>query len=159
MNVSQASWSYHTNTRHKGVRRYATEPAPQSKINPVFLGIGGAAGLAAGAYYYYYTTTTASPTPILNLIKEPQASGRKTFQGGDQGFIDLKLEKVDVVNTNTKRFRFALSEEGDVSGLKVASAILTKYKGLEDEKATIRPYTPVSDEGEASPFFYFSQAY
>lgn len=33
-----------------------------------------------------------------------------------------------------------------VSGLHVASAILTKYKGPEDEKAVLRPYTPISDE-------------
>lgn len=113
------------------------------------IGTGVAGGLAAGAYYYYnYNATTISST-IPNLPKQIQASGRNTFQGGDQGFIDLKLENVEVVNTNTKRFRFALSEPGDVSGLKVASAILTKYKGPEDEKATIRPYTPVSDEGEA----------
>ena len=54
---------------------------------------------------------------------------------------------MDTVNSNTKRFRFALPESGDVSGLQIASAILTKYKGPDDEKPTIRPYTPVSDEG------------
>jgi hypothetical protein len=35
-----------------------------------------------------------------------------------------------------------------VSGLHVASAILTKYKGPNDEKATLRPYTPISDESK-----------
>ena len=30
----------------------------------------------------------------------------------------------------------------------VVAAILTKYKGPEDEKPTLRPYTPVSDEGD-----------
>jgi cytochrome-b5 reductase len=32
--------------------------------------------------------------------------------------------------------------------LKVASCVLTKYKGPEMEKPVIRPYTPISDEGE-----------
>ena len=30
----------------------------------------------------------------------------------------------------------------------LTAALLTKYKGPQDEKPTIRPYTPVSDEGE-----------
>lgn len=33
-----------------------------------------------------------------------------------------------------------------VSGLHIASAILTKYKPLDAEKPVIRPYTPISDE-------------
>lgn len=33
-----------------------------------------------------------------------------------------------------------------MSGLSIASALITKYKGENDEKPTIRPYTPVSDE-------------
>ena len=77
--------------------------------------------------------------------------GKKAFTGGDQGFIGLKLESVENVNHNTKKFRFALPEGDHVSGLNVASAILTKYKGPEMEKPAIRPYTPVNDEGR--PFF------
>jgi hypothetical protein len=49
---------------------------------------------------------------------------------------------------NVKKLRFALPEEDAVSGLQVASALLTKYKGPEMEKPVIRPYTPVSDEGK-----------
>ena len=44
----------------------------------------------------------------------------KTFTGGDQGWIDLKLEHVENVNKNVKKFRFALPNEDDVSGLRVA---------------------------------------
>ena len=36
-----------------------------------------------------------------------------------------------------------------VSGLEVASAILTKYKYEDQEKPVLRPYTPTSDEGES----------
>ena len=81
----------------------------------------------------------ASPTPSASA---PQ----KAFSGGDQGFIDLKLESVEELNHNTKKFRFALPNSDDVSGLSIASALLTKYKGPEMDKPVIRPYTPVSDE-------------
>jgi cytochrome-b5 reductase len=73
---------------------------------------------------------------------------RKAFTGGDQGFISLKLEDVEIVNHNTKRLRFKLPEEDMVSGMQVTSALLTKYKPAEGEKPVIRPYTPVSDEGK-----------
>jgi len=73
---------------------------------------------------------------------------KSSFTGGDQGFISLKLESVEIKNHNTKQFRFALPEGTDVSGLKVASALLTKYQGPEMEKPVMRPYTPVSDEDE-----------
>ncbi|KAL8778725.1 MAG: hypothetical protein Q9213_007278 [Squamulea squamosa] len=70
---------------------------------------------------------------------------QKTFKGDDK-WIDLKLESVEEVNHNTKKFRFALPDKDDVSGLQIASALLTKYKGPEMEKPVIRPYTPTSDE-------------
>jgi len=71
----------------------------------------------------------------------------KCFTGGDQGFVSLVLDEVEFINHNTKKLRFKLSEEDSVSGLSVASALITKYKGPEMEKPVIRPYTPVSDEG------------
>jgi hypothetical protein len=74
--------------------------------------------------------------------------GKKAFTGGDQGFLSLKLEDVEIVNHNTKKFRFKLPEDDQVSGLEVASALLTKFKPVDAEKAVLRPYTPISDEGE-----------
>lgn len=62
--------------------------------------------------------------------------------------MPLVLEKVDTINHNTKQFRFKLPEDDEVSGLNVASALLTKYQGPEMEKPVVRPYTPVSDEGD-----------
>lgn len=78
---------------------------------------------------------------------------KKALTGGDQGFVSLKLEAVENVNHNTKKLRFKLPEDDMVSGLDVASAVLTKYKGPDDEKATLRPYTPISDEGMLPPSF------
>ena len=42
------------------------------------------------------------------------------FTGGSQGWVDLKLDKVEQVNHNTKRFRFELPDKDSVSGLHVA---------------------------------------
>jgi cytochrome-b5 reductase len=47
---------------------------------------------------------------------EPAA---KTFTGGEQGFIDLKLKEVVGYNHNTKKFIFELPEN-QVSGLNIA---------------------------------------
>jgi cytochrome-b5 reductase len=85
------------------------------------------------------------------------ANLKKTFTGGDQGFISLRLERIENVNHNTKKFRFALPDEDAVSGLQVASALLTKYKGPEMEKPVIRPYTPVSEEGRSPSSFTSSR--
>jgi cytochrome-b5 reductase len=115
--------------------------------------------LGGGGYYYY----SQNPDKVKNAAKDAEAkakgavgaakdkaegvTGKAAFTGGDQGFISLKLESVENINHNTKKFRFALPEEDQVSGLKIASALLTKYKGPEMEKPAIRPYTPTSDEG------------
>ena len=88
----------------------------------------------------------AKPSPSASA---PQAAaGGKAFTGGDQGFISLKLESVENVSHNTKKFRFSLPNTSDVSGLQIASALITKYKGPQDEKPVIRPYTPTSDEDQ-----------
>lgn len=91
------------------------------------------------------------PGKAKEAVKEAVAEVKpatKAFTGGDQGFISLVLEKIDNINHNTKRFRFKLPEEENVSGLSVASALLTKYKGPEMQKPVVRPYTPVSDEDD-----------
>ncbi len=80
-----------------------------------------AAASAAGGYYYYTQTSTPSVTELTSKAKAAvKPSGNATLKGGDQGFVSLKLESVETVNHNTKKFRFALEEPDDVSGLKVA---------------------------------------
>ncbi|CEJ88846.1 Putative NADH-cytochrome b5 reductase [[Torrubiella] hemipterigena] len=119
-------------------RRYATESAPKSGgSNPIVL-IGAAAAVLGGGYYYM----NSAPAKV------PVVPAKPAFTGGDQGFISLKVSEVEDVNHNTKRVRFELPEKDMVSGLNVASAVLTKFKGENDAKATLRPYTPVSDEDE-----------
>lgn len=133
-------------------RRYTTinEPtppppspeAPKSGTNAIAY-ILGAAGLG-GAAYYYYAGTPASQTVAA-------ATAKKALTGGEQGFIPLTLEHIDEVNHNTKKFRFKLPEDNMVSGVVIASAILTKFKPEDAEKPVIRPYTPISDEGMLPP--------
>jgi len=91
------------------------------------------------------------PTAQKVEVKVKEAVGaepKKALTGGDQGFVSLKLDEVETYNHNTKKFRFKLPEEDMVSGLQVASAILAKFQPQGAEKPVVRPYTPVSDEGE-----------
>jgi cytochrome-b5 reductase len=136
-------------------RRYATEPSTGSSNTVLY---AGAAAVLGGAGYYFYgqgdnaakakATVKDAEAKAKNLVAVGADSGVKSaFTGGDQGWFRLKLESIENVNHNTKKFRFALPEEDQVSGLQVASALLTKYKGPEMEKPAIRPYTPVNDEG------------
>lgn len=124
-------------------RRYATDGTISSSNAIRFTGIAIFAGFGAGLVYTLVTDGSASLGSKNTTVK---ASGNKAFTGGDQGWIDLKLQSVENINHNTKKLSFALPNKDDVSGLQVASALLTKYKGPEMEKAAIRPYTPVSDE-------------
>ncbi|KEY66507.1 hypothetical protein S7711_04834 [Stachybotrys chartarum IBT 7711] len=126
-------------------RRYATETTPSTPSggggSNTWLYLAGAGAL--GGAGYWYMSDTGSAQKVAEAVSVP---AKPAFTGGDQGFISLKLADVEVVNHNTKKLRFELPESEQVSGLHVASALLTKYKGPEDEKPTLRPYTPISDE-------------
>jgi cytochrome-b5 reductase len=99
--------------------------------------------------YFYLRRKNPSPIHKIGANSNPVTGQSKpAFTGGDQGFISLMLEKSELVNHNTKRLTFKLPEPDMDSGLHVASAVITKYKGPEMEKPVIRPYTPVSDVGE-----------
>merc|ERR1711939_525369 len=141
-------------------RRYATEPASGGSSTAIY---GGVAAVLAGAGYYFYNQGD-NAAKVKGAAKDAEAKAKDAvgaakskvegatakvcLTGGDQGFISLKLDSVENINHNTKKFRFELPEGDQVSGLHVASALLTKYKGPEMEKPAIRPYTPVNDEGD-----------
>jgi cytochrome-b5 reductase len=132
------------------VRRYATESPKSAGANTLLWG-GVGAGVLGGGYYAMNRTSfaeqPASKEEEGNVAGKTSSSNKKTFTGGDQGFVSLVLEESEIVNHNTRKLRFKLPEEDMTSGLGVASALITKYKGPEMEKPVIRPYTPVSDEG------------
>ncbi|KAK8058820.1 hypothetical protein PG994_009268 [Apiospora phragmitis] len=129
-------------------RSYATEPA-KGGANPL-LYAAGAAGVGGAAYYFTATPSGKSVAHKAEKEVKGVASGtpKVALTGGDQGFISLLLEDSEVLNHNTKRLRFKLPEDDMVSGLHVASAILTKFKTEGMEKPVLRPYTPTSDENE-----------
>ncbi|KAH9997179.1 ferredoxin reductase-like protein [Xylariaceae sp. FL0662B] len=122
-------------------RAYATEPT-KGGINPVWWWTAGAVGVAGAGYYYYLGSSSGENKVKGAAGGEP----KKAFTGGDQGFISLQLKEVENLNHNTKRFRFSLPEADQVSGLHIASALLTKFKDEGAEKPVLRPYTPTSDE-------------
>ncbi|KAK2589398.1 NADH-cytochrome b5 reductase, partial [Conoideocrella luteorostrata] len=124
-------------------RRYATESGSSQGGSSTFLYLAGGAALAGAGYFYF----TGSGSVAAAKVKEAAVPAKPAFTGGDQGFVSLKLADIENVNHNTKRLRFELPESNNVSGLSIASAVLTKYKGPDDEKPTLRPYTPISDEG------------
>jgi cytochrome-b5 reductase len=58
----------------------------------------------------------------------------KTFTGGDQGFIDLKLAEVVPYNHNTKVLKFELPDPEHVSGLTVACKFIWLWRHAYEEK-------------------------
>ncbi|KAK7967524.1 uncharacterized protein PG986_001801 [Apiospora aurea] len=128
-------------------RSYATEPA-KGGSNPLLYAAGAA---AVGGAAYYFTATPSGKSAAHKAEKEVKSVANATpkvaFTGGDQGFVSLVLEDSEVINHNTKKLRFKLPEDDMVSGLHIASAILTKFKNEGMEKPVLRPYTPTSDEG------------
>lgn len=92
-------------------------------------------GAAAIAYVGYNTKSAewfAKDAP--KALKDPNE------------WVSLPLISSEQVNHNTKTLKFALPTDEHIIGLNIASALLTKYQGPQDEKPTIRPYTPVSEE-------------
>ncbi|TPX17203.1 uncharacterized protein E0L32_003321 [Thyridium curvatum] len=133
----------------QSIRRYATEPKPSGSGNTVLI---ASAAVAAGAgAWYFFSSNPGAAAKAEAKVKDAASSvtgaaAKAALTGGDQGFVSLKLDDVEIVNHNTKRFRFKLPEEDMVSGVTFTSAILTKYKPADAEKPVIRPYTPINDE-------------
>ncbi|KAG8163533.1 hypothetical protein KVR01_006830 [Diaporthe batatas] len=130
------------------IRRYADKPSASSGgSNSTLLYFLGGGAVAAGGYYYFTQNPGAAQKAEAKVKGAlPGGEPKKALTGGDQGFVSLKLDDVEIVNHNTKKLRFKLPEDDMVSGLEVASAILTKFKPDGDAKPVLRPYTPTSDE-------------
>ena len=91
-------------------------------------GLGGTLLVFAGirAYAFPKTSDKSKKLPPPGEHKDDSdvqnkgKSSNAAFKGGDQGFIGLKLESIEEINHNTKKFRFALPNPDDVSGLHIA---------------------------------------
>jgi cytochrome-b5 reductase len=106
----------------QSIRSYATEASPGSSRTPLVLAVGALVVGTTGAagYTYYNGSAPAAAEAAVEKAKGQSKKPPKTFTGGDQGFIDLKLADVTDINHNVKRFRFELPQKDAVSGLTVA---------------------------------------
>lgn len=100
-----------------------------------------------GAYKYSQSSTTPVPETAEQAKEIVTGEASKTFTGGDQGFVSLKLDGIEEVNHNTKRFRFALPSPDEVSGLNIACTLKNvlpfvcaadEYSCLNHEVQTLR---------------------
>ncbi|RYO98811.1 hypothetical protein DL764_006974 [Monosporascus ibericus] len=126
-------------------RTYANE-APSKGGSNTLLYAAGAAGAAGAGYYFFFSSSGGARKAEAKAKEAAAGPPKKAFIGGDQGFVSLLLKDVEVLTPNTKKFVFRLPEDDMVSGLEVASALLTKFKPADAEKPVLRPYTPTSDE-------------
>lgn len=98
----------------------------------------GLVGLTAVSILSYNTKSA-------EWFSQSKKASQKTLTDPNE-WVSLPLMSSQQVNHNTKTLKFALPTEDHIIGLNVASALLTKFQGPNDEKPTIRPYTPISDE-------------
>ncbi|KAH7120631.1 hypothetical protein EDB81DRAFT_914339 [Dactylonectria macrodidyma] len=133
-----------TQPLNRSARRYATEAGGVGDFNALPYA-AGAIGIAGGVYWYF--SGASAPATAAKIRQAVGPESKKAFTGGDQGFLSLQVADVETVNHNTKLLRFKLPKPDQVSGLTVASAILTKYEDPEDKTPILRPYTPI-EEGE-----------
>ncbi|KAI8146343.1 hypothetical protein BJV82DRAFT_510116 [Fennellomyces sp. T-0311] len=94
----------------------------------------------AGAYYYF--SNYGSQRAFADAAQKPTAFSPQEFRS-------FTLEKVEPINHNTSVFRFKLPSDQHVSGLHVASCVITRYPITKKDGSTgyvIRPYTPTSHE-------------
>ncbi|BFZ53333.1 NADH-cytochrome b5 reductase [Savitreella phatthalungensis] len=134
-----------TRSASQQARNFASvKTATAGAANARFFGIAtagliGAAGIAAYA--------AQNNVVSADWFKSGSKEAPKTLTDPN-AWVSLPLVKSEILSHNTKRLTFALPSDEHIIGLNTASALLTKYKGPNDEKPTIRPYTPVSDQDQ-----------
>ena len=114
-------------------RTYASDSQPRSSSATPWIVAAAAVATGVGGYWYFGGNAADRVTaPLKEERKDGLTSGGtakstpapkdapKTFTGGDQDFVDLKLARVEPYNHNTKKFVFDLPEKDHVSGLNVA---------------------------------------
>jgi len=149
---------FRTGSQLVGRRCFATSPPPTTKqgSSSVLLWTSLAIAGAGGAYYYFSssnsptvkanaTSTTEKAKEALSSVSTGRSSGgTPTFTDPNQ-WVELLLKSRDSHTHNTDIFRFALPSPDHISGLHVASALLTQTTPhSSDEKPITRPYTPIS---------------
>lgn len=119
----------------QSIRRYAAQGSTSGGPSTSTYALIATVAAGGGGVFYWYNgrnqntaksdsgkaapksnQSDSSNPPLASDPKPPTA----TFLGGDQGWVDLKLDNVEILSHNTKKFRFALPTEDAVSGLRVA---------------------------------------
>ncbi|KAJ2860410.1 hypothetical protein FB639_005636, partial [Coemansia asiatica] len=102
------------------------------------------ASLATGAVlvgaYYYTRSKEGQDSPLTGA-----SNGPVTKALDPKKFVAFKLMESTPINHDTAHFRFALEPNQEL-GLDITSCFVVKAKIGDDEKPTIRPYTPVSPQ-------------
>jgi hypothetical protein len=126
---------------YKTARQYSSE-APKSG-GGMFRNLLLVSAASAGGYYYY---TNVYDSKLSKASTEPAS---KVFTGGDQGFVSLRLDKIETVNHNTKRFRFVFDDPEAVSGLTIACEELPSLTFCTNPESCSFDKVPRSKPGKA----------
>ncbi|KAJ2019619.1 hypothetical protein H4S04_003400 [Coemansia sp. S16] len=116
-------------------RAYSTAPVGTKNGNGILWASLATGAVLVGGYLYTRSKQTIdveSATPATKAL-DPK------------NFVGFKLKEAIPINHDTSRFRFALEPNQEL-GLDITSCFVVKAKVGDDEKPTIRPYTPVSPQ-------------
>jgi cytochrome-b5 reductase len=127
------------------LKRFSTTAQTAQPKSSKWMLYAGAGAFVGGAGYYAFSTGKA---PAKNAAAKVQ-SYVPAFDGTWKKF---KLVEKTVLNHNVSSFRFELPEGTNEVGLPTASCVMVKHKGEGDEKAVIRPYTPIQPDVPSNYF-------
>ncbi|KAJ2726805.1 hypothetical protein GGI07_000316 [Coemansia sp. Benny D115] len=122
-------------------RAYSTAPTGAKSGNGLLWASLATGGVLLGGYYY--TRSKESQGEALDASAASNAPVTKALD--PTKFVGFKLKEAIPINHDTARYRFEL-EPNQVLGLDITSCFVVKAKVGNDEKPTIRPYTPVSPQ-------------
>jgi cytochrome-b5 reductase len=117
------------------LKRFSTSTQSAQAKSSKWMLYAGAGALVGGAGYYY----SNGKTPVKN----PSAKVQSYVPAFDGQWKKFKLIEKTTLNHNVSSFRFELPEGTNEVGLPTASCVMVKHKGEGEEKAVIRPYTPI----------------
>ncbi|KAJ2156648.1 hypothetical protein GGF46_005048 [Coemansia sp. RSA 552] len=113
-------------------RAYSTASGGAKGTSGILWATIAAGGVLVGGYYYTRSRESQVPTPVTKAL-DPKK------------FTAFTLKEKVPLNHDTSLFRFALGANEEL-GLDITSCFVVKAKLGDNEKATIRPYTPVSPQ-------------
>lgn len=124
---------------------------PPLKASVMSTQVAVAAGVAGlGIYAFYLRRNTSGSATGAALATNMDASDLKPgkLPLSSFGFHSLRLHSTELINHNTKKLRFELSDPSQPAGLGLTSALLTISFPKGRWLPVIRPYTPTNDLNE-----------